>query len=111
MLLTLSVVGSMFAVKMQCRLTYGSALQSLRKLISPCQSTMHHAGLDHVDSCCRSTSMKLESVSVRVLTSDLHHQLRHHEAVMARAVGADISRGEKSLVILRLVVMLTGAAP
>ena len=29
-------------------------VKSLRKLISPCQSTMHRAGLDHVDSCRRS---------------------------------------------------------
>ena len=52
--------------------------------------------------------MKLESVSVRVLTSDLHQELRRHEAAMARAVGADISRGEKSLVVLRFAVTVIG---
>ena len=57
------------------------------------------------------TSMKLESVSVRVLTPDLQHGVRHHETVMAIAVGTDIACAQKSLVVLRFLYVPLRQAP
>ena len=82
---------------------HGRALHTMRRLISPCQSVMQRGGLDHVDSCFGATSMRLESVSVRVLTRDFHHGVRHHEAVMASAVGTTVRDHEKFLVFLRFM--------
>ena len=55
--------------------------------------------------------MRLESVSVRVLTRDLDHGKRHHEAVMASAVGTTVREHEKFLVVLRFVFTPLGPAP
>ena len=88
---------------MLARFAHGRALKTMRKLISPCQSIMQRGGLDHVDSCHGATSMRLESVSVRVLTRDFHHGVRHHEAVMASAVGTTVRDHEKFLVFLRFM--------
>ena len=44
--------------------------------------------------------MRLESVAVRVLTRDLDHRVRHHEAVMASAVSTTVRDHEKFLVFL-----------
>ena len=55
--------------------------------------------------------MRLESVAVRVLTRDLDHRVRHHEAVMASAVGITVREHEKFLVVLRFVFTPFGPAP
>jgi len=72
---------------------------------------MQRGGLDHVDSCFGATSMRLESVSVRVLTRDFHHGVRHHEAVMASAVGTTVRDHEKFLVFLRFIFTPFRPAP
>ena len=88
---------------MLARFAHGRALKTMRKLISPCQSIVQRGGLDHVVSCFGATSTRLESVSVRVLTRDFHHGVRHHEAVMASAVGTTVRDHEKFLVFLRFM--------
>ena len=50
------------------------------------QSTLHSARTDHVDCCCRSTSMELEHVSVVGSRRKLYSLRRQVTAVVARAV-------------------------